>query len=135
MNYLSKLKVTIPMTIDQKRQIGTALGRPGYAATDTEIRKFVNNLFVDHLKSMQEVVVEAPLQVSEAPVTEAPTEVVLEQPKESVSWDCPVCGKSLKTRTNTTTGDEFIGCTGYQDPIPCRYTRTIPKKIEAVQYA
>ena len=37
--------------------------------------------------------------------------------------DCPECGEELVERTNRSTGEEFIACSGYRDG--CEFTSPI----------
>lgn len=41
---------------------------------------------------------------------------------------CPECGRELVIRTNSLTGQEFIGCSGF--PAFCRYTEPLPESIK-----
>jgi DNA topoisomerase I len=40
---------------------------------------------------------------------------------------CPLCGRAMIERTNTTNGSAFIGCTGYPD---CRHTEPLPESVK-----
>ena len=36
---------------------------------------------------------------------------------------CPACGQRMVVRTNTVTGEDFLGCSAYPD---CRHTQPLP---------
>lgn len=42
---------------------------------------------------------------------------------------CPVCGSQLAIKTNRKSGRQFIGCTGYNTPLQCRWALSIPRYL------
>lgn len=47
----------------------------------------------------------------------------------NLNFPCPVCNSQLAIKTNRKSGRQFIGCTGYNTPLQCRWALSIPRYL------